>query len=77
MHKTNTITYIILIALTIASALLSKLDTTYVAILILLLAVIKFIGISFQFMELKKAHPFWKGAILGFLILFTVIILAV
>ncbi|MGC1204781.1 MAG: cytochrome C oxidase subunit IV family protein [Flavobacteriaceae bacterium] len=77
MHKTSTITYIILIVLTITSAVLSKFSTSYIAILILLLAVLKFIGISFQFMELKKANPFWKGMVLGFLLLFTAIVLAV
>uniref|UniRef100_UPI004047D4CE cytochrome C oxidase subunit IV family protein n=1 Tax=Mariniflexile sp. TaxID=1979402 RepID=UPI004047D4CE len=77
MHKTTTITYIILISLTITSAILSKLNIPYVVIIILLLAVLKFIGISFQFMELKKANPFWKGMVLGFLLLFTAIVLAV
>ena len=75
MNRTATITWIILIALTIASALCSNLNTTYVAIIILVLAALKFIGIAFQFMEIKKANPFWKGLLLGFLILFTTIIL--
>ncbi len=64
-------------ALTIASALLSKLNPPYVALIILILAALKFIGISFQFMEMKKANPFWKGMILGFLLLFVTIIFVV
>jgi predicted membrane channel-forming protein YqfA (hemolysin III family) len=77
MHKTSTIAYIILIALTITSALLSKLGTPYVALLILLLVVFKFIAIAFQFMELKKANPFWKVMVVGFVLLFTVIVWAI
>jgi heme/copper-type cytochrome/quinol oxidase subunit 4 len=30
------------------------------------LAFIKFWLVAFQFMELKKAHPFWKYLIIGF-----------
>ena len=77
MRKTLTITWIILIVLTIVSALVSKLQAVYVVPIILILAAVKFIGIAFQFMELKKANTFWKAMILAFLLLFTVIILAV
>jgi uncharacterized membrane protein YdbT with pleckstrin-like domain len=77
MNKSATLTWIILIVLTITSALFSKLNTSYVASIILILAALKFIGIAFQFMEIKKANPFWKGLILGFLLLFIVIVLAV
>lgn len=66
MNKKATITWIILIVLTIASALISKLESKYVVLIILLLSALKFIGIAFQFMEVKKAHPFWKGTIIGF-----------
>ncbi len=77
MHKTATLTWIILITLTIASALISKLDGAYIATIILLLAILKFLGIAFQFMELKKAHTFWKGMIIVFLVIFVSIILIV
>lgn len=77
MRKTLTITWLILIVLTIVSALVSKLEAVYVVPFILILAAVKFIGIAFQFMELKKANTFWKAMILAFLLLFTVIILAV
>ncbi len=77
MRKTLTITWLILIVLTIVSALVSKLQAVYVVPIILILAAVKFIGIAFQFMELKKANTFWKAMILAFLLLFTVIILAV
>ncbi|MGB1307817.1 MAG: cytochrome C oxidase subunit IV family protein [Oceanihabitans sp.] len=71
--KINTnITWVLLILLTIISAFVAKLENTYVAIIILLLAAFKFIGIAFQFMELKKAHSFWKGITVGFVLVFIV-----
>lgn len=77
MNKAINITYLVLIILTITSALLSKLNTSNIAILVLLLALLKFIGISFQFMELKKANVFWKIIALGFIFLFTGILVIV
>jgi hypothetical protein len=74
MHKT-TITLGSLLVLTIISAALSNVDNKYALICILLLAAFKFVGVSFYFMELKKAHSFWKVALLLFLILFIVLIL--
>jgi hypothetical protein len=74
MHKT-TITLGSLLILTIISAVVSNGDNKYTLICILLLAALKFIGVSFYFMELEKAHPFWKGAIIVFLILFVGLIL--
>ena len=70
MKKITTITWVLLIILTIASALVSKIEGEYIVLIILFLAVLKFIGIAFQFMELKKAHSFWKGSIIVFLIVF-------
>ena len=77
MNKSATITWIILIVLTITSALVSKLESKYVALIILIFSALKFFGIAFQFMELKKAHPFWKVSIIGFIIIFAVILLII
>ena len=74
MHKT-TITLGSLLVLTIISAAVSNVDNKYTLISILLLAALKFVGVSFYFMELKKAHSFWKIALLLFLMLFIVLIL--
>ena len=74
MHKT-TITLGSLLVLTIISAAVSNVDNKYTILCILLLAAFKFVGVSFYFMELKKAHTFWKVAILMFLMLFIVLIL--
>lgn len=70
MKNTATITWIILIVLTITSALVSKLESKYVVSIILILSALKFFGIAFQFMEIKKAHVFWKTIIIGFIFLF-------
>jgi predicted tellurium resistance membrane protein TerC len=74
MQKT-TITLGSLLVLTIISAAVSNVDNKYTLIGILLLAALKFVGVSFYFMELKKAHTFWKVALLLFLMLFIVLIL--
>ncbi|MDO5979301.1 cytochrome C oxidase subunit IV family protein [Flavivirga spongiicola] len=75
MHKTAAITWIVLLVLTLASALFSKLESKYVILVILILAALKFLGIVFQFMEMKKAHVFWKVLIIGFLVLFVIALL--
>lgn len=72
MKNTATITWIILLVLTITSALVSKLESKYVVFIILILSALKFFGIAFQFMEIKKAHVFWKIIIIGFILLFGV-----
>lgn len=77
MNKTATFTWIILVALTVASALISRFDGTYVVILILVLSALKFFGIAFQFMEIKKAHLFWKTLIIGFIFVFGMTLLLV
>ena len=75
MKNTATITWIVLIVLTISSALVSKLENKYVVFIILILAALKFFGIAFQFMEIKNAHVFWKTVIIGFIFLFGIGIL--
>ncbi len=71
--------WLVLIILTITTALVSNsaLTIKQAVILILGLSVIKFLGVSFYFMELRKAHLFWKISVLFYVILFfTVTILA-
>lgn len=77
MNKSTIITWVLLVILTIASALFSKLDAKFVVVILMLFAVLKFIGVAFQFMELKKAHSFWKIAILSFVFIFTVLVLSI
>ena len=70
MKNTATITWVILLVLTITSAWVSNLEGKYVVFIILFLSALKFFGIAFQFMEMKKAHVFWKTLIIGFIFLF-------
>lgn len=76
MQKKDSLTLILLIALTIITAIVSgfynKIEIIY--IFILCLSAIKFLAVSFQFMELKKANSFWKVLISAFLIIFIGII---
>jgi len=79
MQKKNIYTLVLLIALTISTAFFSKSNTNLktVGLIILVLSGIKFVLVSFQFMEMKKAHNFWKGLIIVYLLLFTGVIYAV
>ncbi len=75
MKKTLHITLLVLIVLTLISAIVSNKELSYTVGGIIILAVLKFIGVSFYFMELKKANIFWKASILIFLMLFSTVIL--
>jgi len=76
MKKTK-ITLIILILLTVVSAFVSSTIGVYTALILLVLTAFKFIGISLVFMGLREAHPFWKGSILVFLLIFLGIVLMI
>jgi uncharacterized membrane-anchored protein len=71
------IIWIALIFLTILVALVSNMlrGLQYVTIVILGISLLKFIAVAFYFMELKKAHIFWKASILIYVFLFSIITL--
>jgi hypothetical protein len=74
MKKSLIFVYGVLIALTIATALIANfmLVSPFVVSLIMGLAVFKFSLVTFQFMELKKANTFWKVSVtltLGLIVL--------
>ena len=77
MTKQNIITWILLLVLTVIAGLVSSTSLTYVIPLILLLAVLKFIGVAFNFMEMKKANVFWKVLLIGYLVVFCGVVLLV
>ena len=67
MNETNTLTFILLLSLTLVAAFVApNVSPEIIVITVITLALIKFWLVTFQFMELKKAHPFWKYLILGF-----------
>ncbi len=41
---------------------------------IMLASFIKYIGVAFQFLELKNAHPFWKSLSVIIVLLFIIVI---
>ncbi|UMB55393.1 cytochrome C oxidase subunit IV family protein [Lutibacter sp. A64] len=71
--------WVVLILLTITTALISNtaLSIKSAALLILGIAVVKFYGVSFYFMEVRKAHLFWKIALLFCVLLFLIISLLI
>ncbi len=69
-----TISLVLLLILTIASGLSSTDGGKYIIILILIMAIVKFIIVSFNFMELSKAHSFWKIAIISYVTVFIIIL---
>lgn len=77
MERTFNITWLILILLTVISAVFANLDIDNVAIIILGLSFLKFIGVAFFFMELKKANVFWKVLLVAFLALLLTVVWAV
>ena len=77
MKKRIIITWIILLLFTVAVGVISTMDLSFATVAILLLSSLKFIGVTFYFMELKKAHIFWRSSIITFLVLFSVIILVI
>ena len=77
MNRTSTLTWTILLGLALASAGFSTYENNYAILFILILAMLKFLGIAFQFMELKKAHSLWKVILCMFLLVFISAILIV
>ena len=72
MNK-SIVTLSILVGLTILTAIISNIGGSYASISIIGLGVLKFLGVTFYFMEMKKAHIFWKVAIILFLMIFMII----
>jgi hypothetical protein len=73
--KGITITLGGVLMLTLISVVFSNYANDYMVFGIMAFAALKFVGISFYFMELKKAHSFWKVGVLLFLVLFIVMVL--
>ena len=72
MKLTHQNTLVLLYILTLTTALVSKFyyGLSFFATLILGVSAIKFMLVAFQFMEMKKAHGFWKFLIIFYLVVF-------
>lgn len=70
--------FVVWLVLVFLSAIVAIVSNTlesfnFVLEIIFLLSAVKFLLVSFYFMELQKAHLFWKASLVGFLLLFFVI----
>jgi len=76
MKLTHQKTLILLYILTTATALVSAYlyGWKFFVFTILGLSAIKFMLVAFQFMEMKKAHSFWKFFIVFYLLVFVTVV---
>jgi len=76
MKKKDIYTLIFLILLTVVSAVFAEKSASvkYISLAVLLLSATKFLLVAFQFMELKKAHIFWKILLISYLSIFLLIV---
>ena len=79
MMKKDIYTLGFLVLLTISMAFLSYNfnEFEYIVFIILVLTLTKFSLVAFNFMELKKAHVFWKISLSAYLVLFIATILLI
>jgi uncharacterized membrane-anchored protein len=76
MEKKDIYTYLTLLILTAITAYFANnyYGIKVFSILILVLSGIKFLLVAFNFMELKKAHSFWKILLVSYLSIFIIIV---
>ena len=76
MTKANIITWVLLIALTVAAYLFSEgnLSGNTLVLFIMGITIIKFTSIGMQFVELRHAHMAWKVLFIGFIVFFSVMV---
>ncbi|PWK20757.1 cytochrome C oxidase subunit IV family protein [Xanthomarina spongicola] len=68
---------IVLIALTLLSAIVSNSQITYASQLIMILSALKFLAVAFYFMELRHANVFWKVLLIACLTIFISLVLII
>ena len=61
---------LVLILLTILSAIVSNSEIAKTMEIIMVLSAFKFLIVAFYFMELRHAHVFWKALLIGCLTIF-------
>jgi hypothetical protein len=77
MKKSLILSYALLLIVTIMTACVANLFvvSVFVIPLLMVLVAFKFLLVAFQFMELKKAHSFWKISLMVTLGLLIVVII--
>lgn len=74
--KLNTIVWTVLVTLIVLSSIFAETHFKYAYILIIAFAIVKFLSISFQFIEVKNAHLIWKITALFFIFIYFIILIA-
>ncbi len=77
MDKRTFYTWALLLVFTILAGIVSRTVNNYAVVVILALSAIKFMGVAFEFMDLKVAHNFWKIAVTAYVLIFMGIILII
>jgi hypothetical protein len=79
MKKGNLVLWFLLVLLTLITYYSSEnYFTGKILVAVLMgIVIIKFLGIGFQFIELKDAHPVWKVLFTGFILLFSLLVLII
>ncbi|HEU4789296.1 MAG TPA: cytochrome C oxidase subunit IV family protein [Flavobacterium sp.] len=79
MKNSLILVFVLLLTITITTSCVSNLFSVsaFVAPFIMALAAFKFLLVAFQFMELKKAHSFWKISLILTLGLLVVLIIGI
>jgi heme/copper-type cytochrome/quinol oxidase subunit 4 len=75
--KRQKIALAVLVVLTILSAVVSNFSSDYAATIILILSGLKFIGITYYFMDLIEAHLAWRILTGGFVFVILTVILVI
>jgi len=79
MKTSNLIVWIALIALTLVTFYSSEsyFSGNTLVFVIMAIVIVKFLGIGFQYIELKDAHPVWKVLFTGFILLFSLMVVVI
>lgn len=70
--KLNTATWAIIVCLILASFFLAERHSKNLIVIISILTAFKFLMISFQFVEVKNAHLFWKFLVFIFILIYII-----
>ncbi len=75
MDKRTLYTWALLLLFTLLAGITSGTAQKYAGVAILVLSAVKFMGVAFEFMDLKVAHNFWKIAVTAYILVFMGIVL--
>ena len=78
MKRANVILWIALVLLTLLTFYSSEdlFSGTKLVLVLMGIVIIKFLGIGFQYVELKDAAPVWKVLFTGFIVLFSILVIS-